>query len=181
MSRKGSREPSRVPSKKKGADEEKQDGKVDQDLWPCRTFKVRQWGHLLEKKQGSHQGSVKKLLTTLQDGRTLVEQPLRLTALQRLTPAATTGHRGALAAQANALVDRRKVVRECALDGLWEAAGNQRPELGGAVHAQLQDVFPPEDARYQVESRRATADALMRLGPKGDETLLSIVRAWPGC
>eukprot|EP00435_Cladocopium_sp_Y103_P029288 s1740_g7.t1 len=110
------------------------------------------------------------------DGRSLTEQPLRLTALQRLTPAAATGHRGALAAQAHALLDRRKVVRECALDSLWEAAGNQRPEPGGAVHAQLQDVLPPDDARYEVESRRAAADALMRLGPKGDETLL-----WLGC
>eukprot|EP00913_Durusdinium_trenchii_P009723 g9135.t1 len=50
----------------------------------------------------------------------------------------------------------------------------------GAVHAQLQNVLPPEDARFRVESRRATADALMRLGPKGDETLLSIVRDWRG-
>lgn len=179
MSRTNSRDPNSTQKKRGSAGGEKKiDVKIDQDLWPCRTFQVRQWGHLLEKKQGSHQGSVKKLLTTLKDGRTLTEQPLRLTALQRLTPAAATGHRGALAAQAHALLDRRKVVRECALDSLWEAAGNQRPEPGGAVHAQLQDVLPPEDAGYQMESRRAAADALMRLGPRGDETLLSIVRGW---
>eukprot|EP00913_Durusdinium_trenchii_P010017 g9401.t1 len=69
---------------------------------------VRQWGHLLEKKEGSHQARVKKLLSTLKDGRIMTEQPLRLCALQRLTPAAATGHRGALAAQANALLDRQK-------------------------------------------------------------------------
>ncbi|CAJ1435892.1 unnamed protein product [Effrenium voratum] len=155
-------------SKKKGrkADAE------PQDLWPCRSFQVRQWGHTLEQKQGSHQASVRKLLNTLKDGRTLTEQPLRLSALQRLTPAACTGHRGALAAQGNALMDRNKAVRECALDGLWEAAGNKRPEEGGAVHATLQEVLPPADAPYRVESRRAAADALMRLGPKGDEELL---------
>jgi len=56
---------------------------------------------------------------------------------------------------------------------LWIASGRLLETNG-----QSQDVLPPEDAGYQMESRRAAADALMRLGPRGDETLLSIVRGW---
>jgi len=158
---------------RKSAEEEQ-----EEDLWPCRTFKAREWGHALQLNDGSHEVGVKKLIRTLKDGRTLTEQPLRLTALQALTPAALVGHRGALAAQAAAVLDRSKAVRECALDALWDAAGQQRPEEGGAVHATLSAVLPPPDARYKAESRRATADAVRRLAPRGDQALLSVVRGW---
>ncbi|CAE6972541.1 unnamed protein product [Symbiodinium natans] len=103
---------------------------LEEDLWPCRTFKAREWAHSLQQTQGTHEAGVKRLLRTLKDGRTLTEQPLRLTALKALTPAALVGHRGALAAQATAVLDRNKAVRECALHALWDAAGQERPEEG---------------------------------------------------
>jgi len=167
-------------SEKKATKGKQQPSGGDQikELWQCRMYKAREWGHKLDKQGGSHQATVKRLLETLKDGRILTEQSLRRTALQALTPAASVGHRGALEAQAKALMDRSKVVRECALDSLWEAAGSKRPEEGGAVHSMLTQVLPPEDARYKVESRRAAADALMRLAPKGDQHLLSTARKW---
>ena len=160
-------------------------GFLSQDLWPARLLKARdgrfgvhcqarQWGHLLQKEQGGEEASVAKLLVTLKDQRTHTEQPLRLSAVNSLTAAVLAGHRGALAAQAEALMDRRKVVRRSALEGLGQAAS--QPELG--VPAQLSQVMPPPDARYQVESRRAAADALSLLGPKGSDQLLPMVRDW---
>lgn len=164
------------PQRKAKSNDAGQDMKSQ--LWECRMYKSREWEHQLHQKGGTHPASVKHLLSTLQDGRTLMQQSLRRTALHALTPAASVGHRGALSAQANALMDRNKVVRECALDSLWEAAGGKRPEKGGAVHAMLSEVLPPKDARFNVESRRAAADALARLVPKGDQRLYSTAMNW---
>eukprot|EP00930_Biecheleria_cincta_P035914 TRINITY_DN24666_c0_g1_i1.p1 TRINITY_DN24666_c0_g1~~TRINITY_DN24666_c0_g1_i1.p1 ORF type:complete len:966 (+),score=185.31 TRINITY_DN24666_c0_g1_i1:31-2928(+) len=164
------------PARKAKPKDEGED--IKSQLWECRMHKSREWGHQLYQKGGTHQASVKNLLSTLQDGRSLSQQSLRRTALHALTPAASVGHRGALSAQANALMDRNKLVRECALDSLWEAAGGKRPEKGGAVHAMLSEVIPPKDARFNVESRRAAADALARLVPKGDPRLHSTAMTW---
>ena len=171
---------------------------LSQDLWPARLLQAgavvhrfrheaRQWGHVLQKEQGEDEATVAKLLVTLKDQRTCTEQPLRLSAVKALTSAVLSGHPGALQAQAEALMDRRKaceeglraccvsqVVRRSAVESLWQAA--RQPELGVAV--QLGKVMPPPDARYQVESRRAACEALLRLGPKGDQQLLSMVRDW---
>ena len=41
-----------------------------------------------------------------------------------------------------------QVVRECALDALWEAAGHQRPEPGSMCGEQERAVFFPAVGRF---------------------------------
>eukprot|EP00443_Scrippsiella_acuminata_P015437 CAMPEP_0115302204 /NCGR_PEP_ID=MMETSP0270-20121206/70256_1 /TAXON_ID=71861 /ORGANISM="Scrippsiella trochoidea, Strain CCMP3099" /LENGTH=459 /DNA_ID=CAMNT_0002720111 /DNA_START=11 /DNA_END=1387 /DNA_ORIENTATION=- len=146
--------------------------------WEYRTLDARKWGEKLRQSGGAGPSSVKHILKTLKDSRSLSEISLRRTAVEALVPAAEIGHRGALAAQAARLTDSSESVRRSALLALRAAAGGQRPQVGGAVAVALQDALPPKNARYNLESRRRGADALLRLAPAGDAHLLATATKW---
>lgn len=163
----------RTPVKKQEPEEER--------AWDYRLADARRWGEKLRKCGGAGPQStrpVKNLLKTLKDSRCLSEVSLRRTAIEALLPAAEIGHRGALAAQVERLLDSNDVVRRSALLALRDAAGGQRPQLGGAVAVALAEAMPPRKARYDLETRRRAADAVMRLAPVGDEQLLLTAAAW---
>lgn len=105
--------------------------------WEVSMYRSRTLGLKLQAIGGSHPASTKRLLSTLRDCRASSDSALRRTALTSLVPAAAVGHRGALAAQAQALTDQSLGVRTCAVECLRSAAGGKRPELGGAVAAAL--------------------------------------------
>jgi HEAT repeat protein len=152
--------------------------KGGEDQWEYRMYHSRRWGHSLKEAGGSNSKAVKRLTATLKDARAQSEIALRRTAVEALIPAAAVGNRGALAAQAKALGDDDRVVRQAALKSLQKAAGGKRLESGGAVSVALAEELPQFTKSLRTDVRRAAASALAHLTPLQDKELAKLAREW---
>eukprot|EP00927_Polykrikos_kofoidii_P006545 TRINITY_DN12647_c0_g1_i1.p1 TRINITY_DN12647_c0_g1~~TRINITY_DN12647_c0_g1_i1.p1 ORF type:complete len:1088 (+),score=191.59 TRINITY_DN12647_c0_g1_i1:140-3403(+) len=146
--------------------------------WELVLLDTRKCERELRNECGTHQPSLKKLLSTLNDGRSSSDGSLRRTIVEALVPAAAVGHRAALAAQANALTDKSETVRMAALGALKAASNGKRPERGSAVARAVSEAIPPNEAAFLLDVRRASAKALQELAPMQDAHFFNVNTKW---